>query len=86
MLAHALSSALGRSLNRDEKLSPMAVTVVRMGTRGVLLLAVGLARQGLPRLTLRNWAIVLWLAVVNSGWPTRYGTAACTRYRRWNRA
>lgn len=66
MLANALSSVLGRSVNRDEGLSPLAVTVVSIGTGGVLLLVVGVALEGLPRLTLTNWAIVLWLAVVNS--------------------
>jgi drug/metabolite transporter (DMT)-like permease len=66
MLANALSSVLGRYVNRNDDLSPLAVTVITMGIGAVLLLAVGIAVQGLPHLTLANWAIVLWLAVVNS--------------------
>jgi drug/metabolite transporter (DMT)-like permease len=76
MLANALSSVLGRYVNRSDTLSPVAVTVVTMGIGSVLLLVVGIAVQGLPRLTLANWAIVLWLAVVNSA----------LAYTLWNRA
>jgi drug/metabolite transporter (DMT)-like permease len=75
VLANALSSVLGRYVNRSEDLSPLAVTVVTMGIGSVLLLATGVAFQGLPRLTLVNWAIVLWLAVVNSA----------LAYTLWNR-
>jgi drug/metabolite transporter (DMT)-like permease len=53
----------------------LAVTVVTMGIGSILLLAVGIAVQGLPRLTLANWAIVGWLAVVNSA----------LAYTLWNR-
>jgi drug/metabolite transporter (DMT)-like permease len=76
MLANALSSVLGRYVNRSDELSPLAVTVVTMGIGSVLLLAVGVATQGLPRLTLANWAIVAWLAVVNSA----------LAYTLWNRS
>jgi drug/metabolite transporter (DMT)-like permease len=76
MLANALSSILGRRINRDAELSPLAITVVSMGIGGLLLLGVGVAVQGLPRLSLANWGIVLWLAVVNSA----------LAYTLWNRA
>jgi drug/metabolite transporter (DMT)-like permease len=66
MLANALSSILGRYVNREGALDPVAVTVVSMGTGGVVLLAVGVLTQGLPRLTTANWTLVLWLAAVNS--------------------
>jgi drug/metabolite transporter (DMT)-like permease len=75
MLANALSSVLGRYVNRSDDLSPLAVTVVTMGIGSILLLAVGIATQGLPRLTLANWGIVLWLAMVNSA----------LAYTLWNR-
>jgi drug/metabolite transporter (DMT)-like permease len=76
VLANALSSILGRYVNRSAELSPLAVTVVTMGIGSVLLLAVGVATQGLPRLTLANWAIVVWLAAVNSA----------LAYTLWNRS
>ena len=66
VLANALSSILGRHVNRSGELEPMTVTVISMGSGALVLLAVGFAVQGLPRLTLTNWAIILWLAVVNS--------------------
>jgi len=66
VLAHALSPILGRHVNRSGALQPLAVTVVSMGIGAVVLLAAGIVVQGLPRLTLTHWLIILWLAVVNS--------------------
>jgi drug/metabolite transporter (DMT)-like permease len=37
-----------------------------MGIGAVVLLVSGIAIQGLPHLTATNWAIIIWLAVVNS--------------------
>jgi drug/metabolite transporter (DMT)-like permease len=66
VLANALSSILGRHINRTGELEPMTVTVVSMGSGGLLLFLGGLVSQGFPRLTLVQWAIILWLAIVNS--------------------
>ena len=66
LLANALSSVLGRHVNRSGVLDPTAVTVASMGIGALALLAGGVAVQGLPRLTVAKWAIVVWLAVVNS--------------------
>jgi drug/metabolite transporter (DMT)-like permease len=66
VLANALSSILGRHVNRSGELAPMAVTVVSMGIGAAVLLIGGVAVQGLPRLSLLHWGIVLWLAVVNT--------------------
>ena len=44
----------------------MAVTVVSMDNGSAVLLIVGILIQGSPRLSLMNWLIILWLAVVNS--------------------
>ena len=66
LLANALSSIIGRDVNRRRDLSPLAVTVVTMGIGGIALLIAGIAVEGFPSLSLNNWAIVLWLAVVNS--------------------
>jgi drug/metabolite transporter (DMT)-like permease len=66
VLANALSSILGRHLNRSPTPGPEAVTLVSMGSGSVILLAAGLGIQGLPRLSLQSWAIILWLAGVNS--------------------
>ena len=66
VLANAISSILGRHVNRSGELEPLAVTVVSMGAGGLVLLAGGIAIQGLPRLTLTHWGIILWLAIVNT--------------------
>jgi drug/metabolite transporter (DMT)-like permease len=66
VLANALSSILGRHVNREGALDPTPVTVVSMGIGAAALLGGGVAIQGLPRLTPTHWAIVAWLAVVNS--------------------
>lgn len=66
VLANALSSILGRDVNRSGELEPVAVTVVTMGIGAFPLLVVGIAIQGWPQLTSVHWAIILWLAVVNT--------------------
>lgn len=66
LLTNAGSSVLGRFANRGDAYSPLAVTVVSMGIGSALLLAAGLVTQGLPPLSLSAWAIVGWLAVVNT--------------------
>lgn len=64
--SNALSSVLGRSINREARISPLIVTAMSMGIGSILLLGAGLATQGLPRLGLLEWGIVVWLAVVNT--------------------
>jgi drug/metabolite transporter (DMT)-like permease len=66
VLANGFSSVLGRHINRDSGLDPSVVTVISMGIGAVVLLIAGLLIQGLPNLNWRHWAIILWLAVVNS--------------------
>jgi drug/metabolite transporter (DMT)-like permease len=63
--ANVASSLLGRSVNREAALDPLSVTTVTMGIGAALLLTAGVAFQGIPRLSLQAWAILLWLAVVN---------------------
>jgi len=66
VLANALSSVLGRSLNRSRELHPLIVTTVSIGVGGITLLAAGVITQGLPRLDPIHWLYVGWLAVVNT--------------------
>jgi drug/metabolite transporter (DMT)-like permease len=66
VLANALSTILGRHVNRQGDLGPLAVTTVSMGIGAIALLAGGVLVQGWPRLAWTHWAIVAWLAVVNS--------------------
>ncbi|MGH2522306.1 MAG: DMT family transporter [Anaerolineales bacterium] len=66
VLANALSSILGRQANQAANLSPLVVTTVSMGVGALVLLLVGVITQGWPRLNLAHWAMILWLAVVNT--------------------
>jgi drug/metabolite transporter (DMT)-like permease len=66
VVGNALSAILGRGINRSRRLDPLSVTIVSMGIGSLVLLAIGLATQGMPRLSPAGWGIVLWLAVVNS--------------------
>jgi len=66
VLANAISSILGRQVNRDRDLSPVAVTVVSMGVGSIALLAAGFGVEGLPLLSLTTWLIIALLAVVNT--------------------
>ncbi len=66
VLANALSSILGREVNREAAIPPLLVTVVSMGIGAWALLLGGVAVQGLPQMSAQSWAIVAWLAAVNS--------------------
>jgi drug/metabolite transporter (DMT)-like permease len=66
LFANAGSSILGRDVNRLRDLEPLLVTVVSMGVGGIVLLLTGVVVQGFPRLGLASWAIIGWLALVNT--------------------
>lgn len=66
LVANAVSTLMGRAINRRGDLHPLVVTTVSMGFGSLGLLAIGTAVQGLPALGGRSWTIVLWLAVVNT--------------------
>lgn len=66
VLANAGSSILGRHVNRGGDIRPLTVTTVSMGVGAIVLLVTGVLIQGLPSLSLINWAIIGWLAVVNT--------------------
>jgi drug/metabolite transporter (DMT)-like permease len=64
--ANAAASVMGRAVNQRGSISPLVVTGLSMGVGAVLLLATGLAVQGLPTISPAGWGIVAWLAVVNT--------------------
>jgi drug/metabolite transporter (DMT)-like permease len=74
--ANAAAAVLGRGANRDATMPPLVVTGVSMGVGAACLLGLGLATEGLPHLSLQSWAIVGWLAVVNTA----------LAFTLWNRA
>jgi drug/metabolite transporter (DMT)-like permease len=66
VLGTSLGTIIGRDVNRRETLSPLAITTVSMGIGALIMLAAGVAAQGLPTLSLQSWAIIAWLALVNT--------------------
>ena len=66
LLGNSVAAVLGRGVNRDGSLSALGVTAVSMTIGSMFLLATGVTVQGLPRLSAESWAIVGWLAVVNT--------------------
>ncbi len=66
VLANAFSAVLGREVNRAATLPALAVTVSSMGIGATLLLGVGVVVQEVPALSIQNWVIVAWLALINT--------------------
>lgn len=66
VLSNAAGTVMGRGINRRRTLSPLAVTIASMGIGSVVMLAAGIVTQGMPVLSVQNWAIIVWLAVVNT--------------------
>lgn len=66
VLANAGSSLLGREINRKGTLAPLLVTFVSMGIGSFLLLIIGATTQGFGSMTWQDWAIIIWLAVINT--------------------
>lgn len=66
VLANAGSALLGRAINREGTLSPLVITTVSMGIGAITLLAAGIITQGVPALSITEWLIIAWLALVNT--------------------
>lgn len=64
--ANVVASLLGRSVNRTMAVPARVVTVVSMAVGAALLLVTGVVVEGPPQLEPTGWAIVIWLAVVNT--------------------
>ena len=66
LLMNVVSSLFSRAVNRTGTISPLIVTFVSMGVGSMLLLIVGLAVQGAGKLIWTDWAIIAWMAIVNT--------------------
>lgn len=66
MLANTAGVIMGRSLNRMGSIPPLVLTGISMGVGAVLMLGIGLAIEGIPTISLLNWAAIIWMAVVNT--------------------
>ena len=66
MVSNAVSSLLGRSINRRDDTNPLQTTLVSMTFGSLLLLACGLFFEGWQPISLQGWAIIIWLAIVHT--------------------
>jgi drug/metabolite transporter (DMT)-like permease len=66
VISNAVSSLLGRKVNRLSNSSPLIVTFTSMGIGSALLLLIGILVQGFGELDLQGWMLIAWLAVVNT--------------------
>ena len=60
------AALLGRHINRKENLPPAVITGYSMAIGSALLIAIGLAVEGVPSISGKAWAIIAWLALVNT--------------------
>ena len=64
--ANVASALLGRQVNRSHAVPPVVVTAISMGVGAIVLIGVGAVAEGMPSVSARAWAIIAWLAVVNT--------------------
>jgi drug/metabolite transporter (DMT)-like permease len=67
LISNTASAILGRAINKSRENSPWLITVVSMGIGAIGLLLAGLATEPFPHLGAKDLLIVIWLAVVNTG-------------------
>jgi drug/metabolite transporter (DMT)-like permease len=66
LLAFTLFGTLGREVARAQSVGVLALTALPLALGGGLALLIALWVEGVPRMPPMAWAIVLWLAVVNT--------------------
>jgi len=66
VLANSGSAILGRSINRENKISALTVTLISMGIGSFTMLIGGIFFQGLPPISLTTFLYLLWLAIINT--------------------
>lgn len=66
ILANAVSSIMGRQINRSGLYHPLVITVVSMGVGSLVLITTGLITEGVPTIGLKSLLIIIWLALVNT--------------------
>jgi drug/metabolite transporter (DMT)-like permease len=66
ILANSGSAILGRSINRENKISALTITFVSMGIGSFIMLFAGIIFQGLPPISLTTFLYLLWLATINT--------------------
>lgn len=66
VLFNAISSVLGRKVNRERNMSPLVVTTISMSIGSVLMLMGGFITEEMPVLSAQSWGIVVWLGIFHT--------------------
>ena len=66
VFSNAGAAVLGRYINRQKQFTPIVITGISMGVGSIFLLIPGILLQGLPSISLTNFLLLLWMAVVNT--------------------
>ncbi len=66
MISFVAFGILAREVARDRHIDALSRTAIPLAVGGVSLLLIAIPLEGVPTLTLNGWAIVLWLALVNT--------------------
>lgn len=66
LVANIIGTLQGREINRSGAYNALVVTIVSMGIGSTLMLGAGLITQGLPKISILSWVIILVMAVINT--------------------
>lgn len=66
VLANAIASIMGRSINRAKQIHPIIITGLSMVFGSVLLLMLGFMLEGIPNLSFTSIFYILWLSIINT--------------------
>jgi drug/metabolite transporter (DMT)-like permease len=66
LLTNIIGTLQGREINRGGKYSVLVVSIISMGIGSTLMLGAGLVTQGLPKISLTSWGIIVLMAVLNT--------------------
>lgn len=67
ILADTSGVVIAREVARHRRIGSITLTAYPIGISGVLLFSLGVAVEGLPRMPLSAWGIIIGLAIVNTG-------------------
>jgi drug/metabolite transporter (DMT)-like permease len=66
VIVNALSSIIGRSINRESSLHPLFITAISMSVGSILLLLFAIGLEEIPYISFTSFSMILWLGVVNT--------------------
>lgn len=66
VFANAISSVLGRTINKKRTIPPRVITIISMGIGSIFLLVAASLIEGPVSFNLRHIGVIAWLALVNT--------------------